>query len=60
MGMLATSGTTDVSGALTDAGSALTSAIGVITNNGILFALFGCSLLIAGFKVFKRAKNAAK
>lgn len=38
----------------------LSSAVTVITNNAILFAIFGSSLLIAGFKVFKRAKSAVK
>lgn len=52
--------TNNISGALNNAGAALSEAVSVITTNPILFALFGCSLLIAGFKVFKRAKNAAK
>lgn len=34
--------------------------VDIITDNTILFAIFGTSLLIAGFKVFKRAKNAVK
>lgn len=57
--MLATTGGTVASG-LTDATTILSSAVGVITDNAILFAIFGCSLLVAGFKVFKRAKNSVK
>lgn len=56
--MLAT--TNQLGNVLDDAESVLASAVGVITDNTILFAIFGCSLLIAGFKVFKRAKNAVK
>lgn len=56
--MLAT--TSSLSGVLDDAEDVLASAVGVITGNTILFAIFGCSLLIAGFKVFKRAKNSVK
>lgn len=35
-------------------------AIDFITDNSILFALFGTMLLVYGFKVFKRTKNAVK
>lgn len=59
MGMIATTTGTVASG-LSDATQILASAVGVITDNAILFAIFGTSLLIAGFKVFKRAKNAVK
>lgn len=59
MPMLATTGS-NIGNVLDDAEAVLASAVGVITENTILFAIFGCSLLIAGFKVFKRAKNAVK
>lgn len=58
--MLATSGTSQLANVLDDAEAILASAVGIITDNTILFAIFGTSLLIAGFKVFKRAKNAVK
>lgn len=59
MPMLATT-TGTVADGLSSATQILGSAVGVITDNAILFAIFGTSLLIAGFKVFKRAKNAVK
>lgn len=59
MSMLATT-TGTVADGLSSATQILGSAVGVITDNAILFAIFGTSLLIAGFKVFKRAKNAVK
>lgn len=58
--MLATTGSSNIGDVLDDAEAVLSSAVQVITGNTILFAIFGCSLLIAGFKVFKRAKNAVK
>lgn len=60
--MLASAGAdnTDLTAVLNNAVQIMGKAVTVITDNTILFAIFGTSLLIAGFKVFKRAKNAVK
>lgn len=60
--MLATVANPDseVVSALGNALKVATDAISVITDSKILMAMFACSLLVAGFKVFKRAKNAVK
>lgn len=54
----ATAGT--MTSGLTDMGSVVTTAFGIITGNAILMALFCASLLGAAFKIIKQGKKAAK
>lgn len=49
-----------LSAALTDLGTVVTKCVEFITSNGILFTMFVASLVLVGFKIFKRAKKAAK
>lgn len=49
-----------MSTALTNFTSVLTSLVGIITDNAILFTMFAGGLLAVGAKVFKRIKNAVK
>lgn len=49
-----------MSTALTSFTSVLTSVVGIITGNEIMFTMFAGGLLVAGAKVFKRIKNAVK
>lgn len=46
--------------ALTNIGTVMTSLVGIITGNPIIFTMFAGGLLITGAKVFKRIKNAVK
>lgn len=52
--------TSGIEQGLTDAGAALEAAATFITGTPILMGVFSCALLVAGFKVFKRAKNSVK
>ena len=45
---------------VTDAVYLLGKAWDVVSGNPIMLAIFSCALLVAGFKVFKRAKNSVK
>ena len=49
-----------VANALSDFSSVMTSLVGIITGNAILFTMFAGGLLTVGAKVFKRIKNAVK
>lgn len=46
--------------ALTNVGSVVTSAIGIITGNEILMVLFAGGILAVGFKAIKWARRAVK
>ena len=46
--------------ALTDVGTIVTQAVGIITNNDILMVMFCGGLLGIGFKAIKWAKRAVK
>lgn len=46
--------------ALTDLTTVVTKCVEFITGNDILYTMFVASLVIVGFKIFKRAKKAAK
>lgn len=46
--------------ALTNVGTVVTSALGIITDNTILMILFCGGLLGVGFRAIKQAKRAAK
>ena len=46
--------------ALADLGTIFTKCVNFITSNGILFTMFVASLVLVGFKIFKRAKKAAR
>ena len=49
-----------MSTALTNFTSVLTSVVGIITGNEIMFTMFAGGLLVVGAKVFKKIKNAVK
>lgn len=46
--------------ATTDVARVINDAMGVITNQPVLLAMFGMALLIPAFKVIKRARNTTK
>ena len=46
--------------ALTQLTEVMTHCVNTITSNSILFTMFVASLVLVGFKIFKRAKSAAK
>lgn len=50
----------NITTALSNFSSVLTSVVSVITGNDILFTMFAGGLLVVGAKVFKRIKNAVK
>lgn len=50
----------DIEQGVTDAVYLLGKAWDVVSGNPIMLAIFSCALLVAGFKVFKRAKNSVK
>lgn len=50
-------GATALSTALTNVGTVVTQAIGIVTDNAILMTLFAGGLLMIGFRVIKKAKN---
>lgn len=50
----------NITQALTDLTTVVTSCVSMITGNAILYTMFVASLVLVGFKIFKRAKKAAK
>ncbi len=58
-GVLAAEGANTMASALTDVGTLATKAIGIITDNPILFVMFCGGLLGIGFRVVSQAKRAA-
>ena len=50
----------NITNALADLTEVTTSSVNMITGNTILFVMFVASLVLIGFKIFKRAKRAAK
>lgn len=50
---------TTISTALTNVGSVVTAALGIITDNPILMVLFAGGLLGVGFRAIRGAKRAA-
>lgn len=51
---------TALSTALTNIGSVVTAAVGVITDNTILMTLFAGTLLAVGFRAIRWAKKAVR
>lgn len=49
-----------MSTALSNFGDVMTSIVGIITDNNILFTMFAGGLLVVGARVFKKIKNAVK
>lgn len=59
--MLATVSTAPtVANATADVADVIAQAMGVITGQPVLLAMFGMALLIPAFKVIKRARNTTK
>lgn len=52
--------TNSIEQGVTDAVYLLGKAWNIISENPMMLAIFSCALLVAGFKVFKRAKNSVK
>lgn len=50
----------ELSEALTQLGTVVTKCVSFITGNDILYIMFVASLVLVGFKIFKRAKKVAR
>lgn len=46
--------------ALEQLGTVVTNCVSYITGNSILYVMFVASLVLVGFKIFKRAKKVAR
>lgn len=57
--MAVLTGGSTISSALGDFSTVITSVVGVITDNAILFTMFAGGLLVVGAKVFSKIKKAA-
>ena len=51
---------TTIATALTNIGSVVTSAIGIVTDNAILMTVFAGGLLAVGFRAIRQAKRAVR
>ena len=52
--------TVTLASALTNVGSVVTAAIGIVTNNAILMTVFAGGLLAVGFKAIRWAKKSVR
>lgn len=59
-GILAAAEAPTLASALTDIGTLVTKAVGIITDNSVLFIIFCGGLMGIGFRIVKQAKKAAR
>lgn len=59
-GILAAAEAPTLASALSDIGTLVTKAVGIITENSVLFIIFCGGLMGIGFRIVKQAKKAAR